>query len=148
MYKHILLPTDGSALAMRGARAGIRLAKSLRARVTAVYIIPRYVMPLYGEGTAYVPAVSIEDYKRATERQAKKALARVAAEARRAGVRCATRFRVETPAWRGLLAAARAARAKAIVMASHGRGGLGGMILGSETQRVLAQSKIPVLVVR
>jgi nucleotide-binding universal stress UspA family protein len=95
-----------------------------------------------------VPGLSPQDYKRLTERQAKKALAAVAAEARRAGVRCAVRHLVETPAWKGLLRAARSARCDAVAMASHGRGGLGGLILGSETQRVLAQSRIPVLVVR
>lgn len=54
----------------------------------------------------------------------------------------------DDPPWRGILKAARAAKCDAIVMASHGRGGLGGLILGSETQQVLARSKIPVVVVR
>jgi nucleotide-binding universal stress UspA family protein len=148
MFKHILIPTDGSRLAARGVKAGLKLAKSLGARVTAVYVIPIYVPPMYGEAAIYVPGLSPQEYKRLTERQAKKALAAVAVEARRAGVRCAARHLVETPAWKGLLRAARTARCDAIAMASHGRGGLGGLILGSETQRVLAQSKIPVLVVR
>lgn len=148
MFRHILVPTDGSRLAQRGVKAGIRLAKALGARVTAVYVIPRYVPPMYGEAAIYVPGIDPQRYRQYTERQAKKALAAAAAEARRAGVRCATRFLVETPAWKGLLRAARSARCDTVAMASHGRGGLGGLILGSETQRVLAQSKIPVLVVR
>jgi nucleotide-binding universal stress UspA family protein len=148
MFKHILVPTDGSRLAARGVKAGLKLAKALGARVTAAYVIPIYVPPMYGEGAIYIPGLSPEEYKRLTERQAKKALAGVAAAARSAGVRCAAKIVVETPAWKGLLRAARSARCDAVAMASHGRGGLGGLILGSETQRVLAQSKIPVLVVR
>lgn len=148
MFKHIMVPTDGSRLAARGVKAGVRLAKALGARVTGVYVIPVYVPPMYGEAAIYVPGLSPKEYKRITERQAKKALAAVEIEARLAGVPCQTKFLVETPAWKGLLRAARSARCDAIAMASHGRGGLGGLILGSETQRVLAQSKIPVLVVR
>ena len=53
MFKHILVPTDGSRLATRGARAGIRLARALSARVTALYVIPRYVPPVYGEAAIY-----------------------------------------------------------------------------------------------
>lgn len=148
MYKHILVTTDGSRLAARGLKAGVRLAKSLGARVTGVYVIPRYVPPMYGEAAIYVPGVSPKEYKRITEKQAKKALALVEIEARMAGVPYATRFVVEDPAWRGILRVARAAKCDAIVMASHGRGGLGGLILGSETTRVLAHSKIPIVVIR
>jgi nucleotide-binding universal stress UspA family protein len=148
MFKHIMVPTDGSRLAARGVKAGIKLAKALGARVTGVYVIPRYVPPMYGEAAIYVPGLSPREYERITERQAKKALAAVEIEARLAGVSCTTKFIVETPAWKGLLRAAKSSRCDALAMASHGRGGLGGLILGSETQRVLAQSRIPVLVVR
>jgi len=148
MYKHILVTTDGSRLAARGLKAGVRLAKSLGARVTGVYVIPRYVPPMYGEAAIYVPGVSPKEYKRITEKQAKKALALVEIEARMAGVPYATRFVVEDPAWRGILRVARAAKCDAIVMASHGRGGLAGVLLGSETQKVLTHSRIPVLVSR
>jgi len=148
MYKHILVTTDGSRLAARGVKAGVRLAKALGARVTGVYVIPRYVPPMYGEAAIYVPGVSPRDYKRITEKHAKKALALVEIEARMAGAPFATKFVIEDPAWKGILRVARAAKCDAIVMASHGRGGLGGLILGSATHRVLAQSRIPVLVVR
>lgn len=148
MFKNILIPTDGSRLAARGVKAGVKLAKALGARVTGAYVIPGYVSPMYGEAAIYVPGVSPLEYRRLTEKQAKKALAAIEAEARRAGVRCASRFVSEDPAWRGILKIARAAKCDAIAMATHGRGGLGGLILGSETHRVLAQSRIPVLVVR
>ena len=148
MFKHILLPIDGSALAMKGARAGVRLAKALEARVSAAYVIPPYTPPMYGEGAMYIPSVEPQEYRRITEKQAGKALAAVEAEARAAGVRCKSLFLTDSQPFKGILRAARSQKCDAIAMASHGRGGLGGLILGSETTRVLAHSKIPVVVIR
>ena len=148
MYKHILLPTDGSALALRGARSGIRLAKALGARVSAVYVIAPYVPPMYGDAAVFVPAFDPRDYRKATEKQAAKALAAVQKEAQAAGVRCKAVFLTDPQPFKGILRAARREKCDAIAMASHGRGGLGGLILGSETNRVLAHSKLPVVVMR
>jgi nucleotide-binding universal stress UspA family protein len=149
VYKHLLLPTDGSALAAKGVREGVRLAKSLGARVTGVYVAPPYVTPIYGEAAAYYSgAFSTAEYKRITEKLARKALDAVDRAARAAGVPSRTRLVNDPQPWGGILRAARTARCDAIVMASHGRGAVGGVILGSETGRVLAHSKLPVLVVR
>jgi len=148
MFKHILIPTDGSRLALKGVKAGARLARAIGARVTAVYVVPPYVPPMYGEGAIYVPGYSVRHYKEQGARVARKALAAVSAAARAAGVKCATRVVYDRPAWDGILRAARGGRCDAIVIASHGRGAIGGALLGSETQRVLAHSKIPVLVIR
>jgi nucleotide-binding universal stress UspA family protein len=148
MYKHILVPTDGSALAMKGVRAGVRLAKGVGARVTGVFVIPPYLPPMYGEAAMYVPALDPKEYRVATEKQAEKALAAVTAAAREAGVRCKGVFLTDPQPWKGILRAARREKCDAIAMATHGRGGLGGLILGSETTRVLAHSKIPVIVTR
>ena len=148
MFKHILISTDGSKLAAKGVKAGLKLAKALGAKVTAAYVIPPYTPPMYGEAVVYVPGVSPQDYKRISEKAARKALAAVEIEAQTAGVRCATQFVSANHPWQGILRAARAAKCDAISMASHGRGGLGGLLLGSETMRVLAHSKLPVLVTR
>ena len=148
MYKHILLPTDGSRLAAKGVKAGVRLAKSIGARVTGVYVIPPYMPPMYGEAAIYVPEISPKRYKEMTEKEAKKALAAVEIEAGTAGVRCKTEFLVSSQAYEGILKTARRAKCDLVVMASHGRGGLSGLILGSETQRLLAHSRVPVLVCR
>jgi nucleotide-binding universal stress UspA family protein len=148
MYKHILLPTDGSRLAAKGVKAGVRLAKALGARVTGLYVIPRYMPPVYGEAVMFVPEITPERFNQAMKKEAAKALAAVAAEARTAGVRCATETVTDAQPWQGILRAARSKKCDAIAMASHGRAGLGGLILGSETARVLAHSKIPVLVTR
>lgn len=148
MFKHILLPVDGSRLALKGAKAGIRLAKALRARVTAVYVIPPFMPFAYGDAAVYVPALSPLEYRKATEQGARKALAVVEAEAKKARVRCKSRFVTAVQTYDGILRAVRSARCDAIAMASHGRSGLAGVLLGSETTRVLAHSKVPVLVLR
>ena len=149
MFKHLLLPTDGSALAARGFKAGVKLAKALDARVTGVYVILPYLPPVYGEAAVYyVPGLSPREYQQSAEAAARKALAALEKAAGSAGVRCRTRFVEATHAHEGILKTARASGCDGIVMATHGRGGLGGLILGSETQRVLAHSKIPVLIIR
>jgi len=148
LYAHILLPTDGSSLATRGAKAGVQLAKALGAKVTVVYVGMPYAASVYGDAAVYYPGPSPREHKRFSEEAAKKAFAPVALEARRAGVDCATLLAVNSKPWEGILKTARARKCDAIVMASHGRTGLGGLFLGSETQRVLAHSRIPVLVIR
>lgn len=148
MFKHILIPTDGSRLAAKGIRAGVKLAAALGARVTGIYVVPPYVPPMYGEGAIYVPGMSLQSYKKATDRLAKKALAAIEIEAQAAKVPCATKYVTASQPHEGILKTARARNCDAIVMASHGRGGLGGLLLGSETTRVLASSKIPVMVIR
>lgn len=116
--------------------------------MTGVYVIKPYVPAMYGEAAIYIPAAAPQEYKRASQRAAKKALAAVEIEAQTAGVPCATQFVTDPQPWGGIVRVARSRKCDAIAMASHGRGGLGGLLLGSETQRVLAHSKIPVLVVR
>jgi nucleotide-binding universal stress UspA family protein len=148
MYKHILVPTDGSRPAGKGIKAGVRLAKALGAKLSGIYVIAP-APAMYGESaTYYFGGVTPADYKRFTEKAAKKALGDLERAARAAGVRCATRFLTDAQPWRGILRAARAMRCDAIAMGSHGRGAVGGLILGSETSRVLAHSKLPVLVAR
>ena len=147
MFRHILVPTDGSRLASKGVRAGVRLARALGARVTLLHVTPLYVPP-YGDPLVPVPMISSREHRQACERTAKKVLAAAAREAQRAGVRCATRTVMDSHAWGAILRVARSRRCDAIAMSSHGRGALGGLILGSETQRVLAHSKVPVLVTR
>jgi len=149
MFRNILIPTDGSPLAARGVKAGVRLAKALGAKVNGFYVMFPYFPPVYGEAALYyVPGLSAKDGRKAHEKQAKKALDALRAEAARAHVRCSTRLATLGQPWQAILREARLRRCDAIVMASHGRGGLGGLILGSETTHVLANSKIPVLVVR
>jgi nucleotide-binding universal stress UspA family protein len=148
MFKHILIPTDGSRLALKGARAGIQLARALGARVTAAYVIPPFMPIAYGDAAVYVPALSPQEYKQSSEKAARKALGAIEAEAKKSRVRCKSRSVTAAQVHEGILKVARAAKCDAIAMASHGRGGIAGVLLGSETTRVLAHSKLPVLVTR
>jgi len=148
MYKHILVPTDGSRLSTRAARAACSLAQTCGARITGIYVIPPYVPPIYAEGMIYIADLGPKRHKEVMQKAAKKALAVVSAEARRARVPCAGVAPVADQPWGGILKAARGKRCDLIVMASHGRRGIAGLLLGSETTKVLTHSKIPVLVCR
>ena len=81
-------------------------------------------------------------------KEAEKILAAVAEKAEAAGIECTTAHSIASAPWEAILAAAKKAKADAIVMASHGRRGVSALLLGSETQKVLTHSKIPVIVVR
>lgn len=148
MYKHILIATDGSRLATKGIKAGVKLAAALEARVTAVCVVPPWHTPVYGEGITYGVPRSPAQHKEAMEKIARKALAVAEIEAETTGVRCAVEIAVADRPWEGILRVAKARRCDLVSMTSHGRGGLQGLLLGSETTHVLARSKIPVLVTR
>ena len=148
MYKHILVPTDGSKLSNHAVRAACNLAQTCGARITGIYVIPPYVPPIYAEGMIYIADLGPKRHKEVMQQAAKKALAVLSAEARRAGVACAGVAPVADQPWEGILKAARGKRCDLIVMASHGRRGIAGLLLGSETTKVLTHSKIPVLVCR
>ena len=148
MYKHILVPTDGSKLSTHAVRAACNLAQTCGARITGIYVIPPYVPPIYAEGMMYIADLGPKRHKEVMQQAAKKALAVLSAEARRAGVACAGVAPVADQPWEGILKAARGKRCDLIVMASHGRRGIAGLLLGSETTKVLTHSKIPVLVCR
>ena len=148
MPRHILIPTDGSRVSARGIKAGVELAQDLGARVTGLYVIPPWQPALTFEGSRYPAGATLSAHKQQTERAARKALAAIKIAAQIAHVPCATKaVQAERP-WEGILRTARTLRCDLIAMGSHGHGGLAVLFLGSETQRVLANSRIPVLVIR
>jgi nucleotide-binding universal stress UspA family protein len=141
MYEHILLPTDGSRLSEEAVEAGVRLAKALGARVTGLHVIVESRVAA-GIGKADRPA---SDHPEAAAAQH---LRVVAEAAKRAGVPHEDfHVRAESP-HEGIVAAAAARGCDLIFMASHGRRGIAGLLLGSETTQVLSRCKIPVLVHR
>jgi nucleotide-binding universal stress UspA family protein len=149
MYKHILVPTDGSKLSLKAVKAAAGLARTCKAKVTALYVIEPYMPRIADE--SLVPMSLTRDqaaYKRISEKTAGDALARVAKGLVAEKVKCATEFVADPMPWHGILETARKRKCDLIVMASHGRGGLAGLVLGSETHRVLSHSKTPVLVCR
>ena len=148
MFRHILVSTDGSKLSQKAVKLAARLAKATGASVTGVYVIAPYVAPAYGEGAIYTYGVSPARYREITGREAKKALAAVEVDARIAGVEYRAASLIANNPWEGIIRTARAKKCDLIVMASHGRRGLAGLLLGSETTKVLTHSKIPVLICR
>jgi nucleotide-binding universal stress UspA family protein len=148
MFKHILVSTDGSKLSGKAIRVAVRLAKSTGAKVTGVYVVPPYLPPMYGEAVMYGPVVSPTKYRDMTRRAGQKALAAVEIEADTAGVGYSAAILQAQNPWEGIVRAAKARKCDLVVMASHGRRGLSGLLLGSETTKVLTHSKVPVLVCR
>jgi nucleotide-binding universal stress UspA family protein len=147
-YGHILACTDGSPLARKAVAAAARLAGFCDAKLTVLFVIPPYVLPAYGEAAEYVPGVTPHLYKQRADALAKKVLAPAARLAKDIGLQCKTLAVNAAEPWSGILHAARKGKCDLIVMASHGRRGVGRLLLGSETTKVLTHSRIAVLVVR
>ncbi len=147
MYKQILVATDGSKLSTKAIVHAIALAQAMGAKLTAFYASPDYPLPAYADGVVYEP-VSKKEYTALAEKEAAKIFEPIVAKAAEAKVPCETVHTIAGAPWEAILAAAKKAKADAIVMASHGRRGVSAMLLGSETQKVLTHSKLPVIVVR
>jgi nucleotide-binding universal stress UspA family protein len=147
MYTHILVATDGSKLSGKAVTHAIALAQSLGARLTAFYASPDYPLPVYAEGVVYEP-ISRKDYAAKCKKAAANILDAVATKAKLAGVAFAAAHAISASPWEAILAAVKKHKCDAIVMASHGRRGVSALLLGSETQKVLTHSKVPVIVVR
>jgi nucleotide-binding universal stress UspA family protein len=147
MFKHILLPTDGSKLSREAVEAGIRLAQSLGARVTGFFAAPAPTPVIYRKAMP-VGLTTLEKHRETIEKTAAAYLAGIAKAARAAGVTYeGVSLTSDFPA-DAILATAKKRKCDLIFMASHGRRGLSGILLGSETQKVLAHATIPVLVFR
>lgn len=149
MYKHVLVPTDGSKLSAKAIKTGARLAGALGAKLTLVHVVAPYMPPLYGDPIGYAPMVlDPKEYKTNVERNAKRVLAEGARAAAALGLTCAEVMATDEHPWEAILRTARGKKCDVIVMASHGRRGLAGVLLGSETTKLLTHSSIPVLVCR
>ncbi len=147
MFKHILIPTDGSRTAAKAIHAGVKLAKEMGARVTGLYAQEPVPMHLYGEGYVADKQLVAEFERRAGE-YARKCLDEIAGAARAAGVPCEA-LAVQSPApHQAIIDTAKAQKCDAVFMASHGHKGLSALVLGSVTHKVLVNSDIPVLVFR
>lgn len=147
VYKHILVATDGSKLSAKAVAHAIDLAQALDAKLTAFYASPDYPMPAYADGVVYEP-VSRKEYAAMCKKEADKILQAVALKAGAAGLEFSVVQAISPAPWEAILAAAKKHKCEAIVMASHGRRGVSALLLGSETQKVLTHSKLPVIVVR
>lgn len=149
MFKHILVPTDGSELSDKAVAAAIKLAKLAGARITAFHAVEPYPLQgAYAAEASGVPELQPELFAKRSEEYAKRVLDAVAGAAAAANVPCTTEYVTSRSAFTAIVERASKENCDLIVMASHGRRGLEGFLLGSETQKVLTHSSIPVLVYR
>jgi nucleotide-binding universal stress UspA family protein len=150
MYKHILIPTDGSKLSLKAAKEAANLARSLKAKLTAVYVMKPYMPPLMIEGAALHRSITSDQthHRAAATKSANAALRKVQKAAAAAKVDCEAVSMTDTQPWEGILKTAKDRKCDVIVMGSHVRGVIAGALLGSETNKVLSNSRTPVLVCR
>jgi nucleotide-binding universal stress UspA family protein len=145
MFKHILIPTDGSDLSRKAVLYGVQLAKSCGAKVTSITVTDPYRAATMD---AVLIPIDEQDYEEASRQMSERAMEQVKMAAEAAGIKCETIREVHDQAYRAIIDAAHALSCDLIVMASHGRRGLSALLLGSETVKVLTHSTIPVLVYR
>ena len=147
MFKHILLPTDGSPASLRAAVAGVALAKALGARVTGFFAAPAPT-PLVYEHFVPVGYMPTERHAEIIEKAARKHLGAIEKAAKAANVPCeSAHVTSEYPA-EAIVETAKRRKCDLIFMSSHSRRGMAALFIGSETQKVLAHSSVPVLVFR
>lgn len=147
MFKHILVPTDGSTLSGDTALRAVDFAKAIAAKVTFFYAQPDYPAQFFGEG-ALIDPTTPQQFAKAAEATANDILKRCETFAKEGGVEYGLATGPSEVPYEAIINAAQANGCDMIFMASHGRRGLAGLLLGSETQKVLTHSKIPVLVYR
>ena len=148
MYKHVMLPYDGSELSDRALNEGIAFAKNTGAKITLMYVVTPYHLPVGGDhGSDMVKEI---EHRHAVEieKQANEMLERGRQRAEAAGVQCETIVRPGFHPHQEIIETGKNRKCDLILMASHGRRGLQGLLLGSETVKVLTHCSIPVLVVR
>ena len=147
MYKHILIPTDGSEVAERAVTTGIDYARETGARVMLFTAVPEYRSPSECDVRAH-KVVSFADHARNSEVLARRILAPAVEKARAAKLSFETDYVESNQPWQAIIDAARRHGCDAIYMSSHARTGLSRLIHGSQTVEVLTHSDIPTLVVR
>jgi nucleotide-binding universal stress UspA family protein len=147
MITHILLPTDGSALARAAVLAGVALAEKIGARVTGLFVAPP-ATPVVYRNFLPVGYDTPEHNAELIQKAAAQHLEVVTRAAKAAGVRCAVVSRISDFPADVILSVAKKQKCDLIVMGSHSRKGLAKLLLGSQTQKVLAQADIPVMVYR
>lgn len=144
MYRHILIPTDGSELAERAVTNGLSLAKSIGAKVTVIIVEE----PFNWHAAEYAGIGELARHSEQMKKYIASVLKRATDAAQQAGVACDTIQAEDAQPYRAIITAAAERGCDLIVMASHGRGGLSALVLGSVTNKVLAHTKVPVLVWR
>jgi len=148
MFNHILLPTDGSKLSDIAVKEGIAFAKDIDAKVTAIHVVPEFQMVADEGFVAPMSAQFKQRFEKESRERAQKVLDKVEKLAKTAGVPYGGVVVNSDFPYQMIIYTAQKRKCDLIMMASHGRRGLSGLLIGSETAKVLTHSKVPVLVVR
>jgi nucleotide-binding universal stress UspA family protein len=148
VYKHILIPTDGSPTAAKAVEAGIDYARETAARVTFFTAVPEYQVPYVSEDSPRKPVISVEEHERRSAEKARAILAPALERARTCGVEFASDHALSNTPYEAIVDAARRHGCDVIFMGSHGRKGLSRLVHGSQTIDVLTHTDLPTLVVR
>ena len=147
MFRHLLVPTDGSPLSLEAVARAVAFAREAGARVTFFYAEPEAPSAYLGLGAISHPHVAREAHDR-LDGAARDILDAALRVAREAGIECAGVVRVGAVPYESIIEVAQSSGCDLIFMASHGRRGIAALLLGSETMKVLTHSRIPVLVYR
>ncbi|HCO78109.1 universal stress protein [Hydrogenophilus thermoluteolus] len=147
MFRHLLVPTDGSELALAAVERAVAFAKALNARITFFYAQPDFPLPVYGEG-ALIDPTTPEQFRKAAQEEANTILNSAKEKASEAGVEADTDTVVSDAPADAIIDAAQRHGCDLIFIASHGRSGIARLLLGSVTNKVLSHTKLPVLVYR
>ena len=147
MFKHILVPTDGSRFSLQTAERAISFAREAGAKITIFHAKSEFPISFLGEGGLIDPFTP-ESFAEMAEQQARAYLKEIEEKCQEAGVACDSLTQTSNSPYQAIIDAANNAGCDLIFMASHGRRGLSSLLLGSETNRVLTHTSIPVLVYR
>lgn len=147
LYKRILIPTDGSAISNAAARAGVEFARELRADILGIYVAPAYAYPIYAE-TIPADYMTEDEYNAAMRKAGESYLKEIRDAAAAAGLKFTGSVVFSDSPATQIVEAAEKNDCDLIFMGSHGRGGLGQLLLGSVTSKVLSTCQIPALVYR
>jgi len=147
MFRHILIPTDGSPVSAKAVKAGIAFAKSTGAKVTGYCALEPVYAQIYSEGYM-IPGKSIARTEKRARQVGERHVAVISKAAKAAGVPFQGHVTKADSPHAGIIAAATQRHCDLIFMASHGRRGIAELIMGSVTHKVLTHSRIPVLVYR
>ncbi len=146
MYRKILIPTDGSELCRSAAQKGIEYAQETNAEIVAFHAIPATSYMLYTESGP--SDLMVEQFEKEARARGERLTSEIVQFAQDAQVKAEALCLSNDHPWEGIIEAAQTKHCDLIFMASHGRKGLSALLLGSETTKVLTQSKIAVLVYR
>lgn len=152
MFKHIILPVDGSELSLKAVETGLAFAKSIGAKVTLFHVVPHFSLPMQSGFQSEFTSELVRKLEKEREEEYRKAgdkmLEDLQKRARLAGVESDTAAVIGNSPYESIISETERRGCDLIMMASHGRRGLNAVLLGSETAKVLTHTKIPVLVVR